>query len=230
MSFLGLKFSGLSKRRVEENGIGESSESISFHLKFGGLASIRQTGKKITVWQRALPSVMSNFLNGLCLPMPRQHQFIWHSHEELTPQLDKAMANFSTSKCFGFRAWREDMLHLLQDCRELSPRQPIKVRLESVSSNGCRLFHTDQVALRLLCTYRGEGTLWIPEHAIDRTREDRTENAHVKDASAIESLGTGWVACLKGDAYPGEPDAGIFHRSPAAATDTPRILLAVDLY
>jgi len=230
MRFLGLKFPSLNSRSLEKNAVAHAPENIGFYLDQNGLGNIRQPGKKMTVWQRTLPNAMTHFLNGLCLPMPRQQQFVWHADDDISLLLNPALASFSQSKCMGFKAWREDILHLLQYCRQLSPKQEIKVRLESVSSNGCRLFHTDKIGLRVLCTYRGEGTLWIPEHAIDRTRQDRSNNSHVLDASAVESLGTGWVACLKGDAYPGEYDTGIFHRSPPAAIEAQRILLAIDLH
>jgi Protein of unknown function (DUF1826) len=230
MNFSSMKFTPLNVHSPGKKSIINKIRNVDFYDAHIDIKSIRNPGKKMTVWQRKLPNHVTHFLNSLCLPMLRQEQFVWHADQDLTPMLDKAIASFSTSHCSGHMAWREDMQFLLQQCRELSPMHPIKVRLESVSNNGCRLFHTDKVALRMLCTYRGEGTLWIPEHAIDRWQKDRINNSHVKDSTAIAALDTGWVAYLKGDAYPGELDEGIFHRSPTAGTDMPRILLAADLH
>jgi Protein of unknown function (DUF1826) len=204
-------------------------ESTSFSKDCAVLSEIREPGKNLAVWQRSFSPVLSNFLNGLCLPMPRQHKLIWSPNEDIRPALDKALPSFSPSQSKGLQAWRDDLLLVLAQARSLSPNQVLKIRLESVSSNGCRLFHTDNVALRIICTYRGCGTLWIPEHAIDRARTDRMDNAHVLDASAIRTLDSASVACMKGDAYPGQRNAGLFHRSPPAETAMPRILMAVDL-
>lgn len=204
-------------------------ESARFSNDSVVLGHIREAGKNLVVWQRELLPVLSNFLNGLCLPMPRQHKLIWKPDQEIRPSLDNALSSFSRSHCEGLQAWRDDMLLVLAKARSLSPDHVFKIRLESVSNNGCRLFHTDNVALRIICTYRGCGTLWIPEHAIDRARKDRIDNSHVLDTSQIRTLSPAWVACMKGDAYPGQSNAGLFHCSPPAETSMPRILMAVDL-
>lgn len=204
-------------------------ESAIFSQDSSVLSDIREYGKNLAAWQRNFSPLISRFLNGLCLPMPRQHRLIWQPNTDIVPMLDQALLSFTQTPSEGLRAWRKDILQLLVLSRALSPDHVLKIRLESVSSNGCRLFHTDNVALRIICTYRGCGTLWIPEHAIDRACKDRLDNAHVLDAGAIRALPSAWVACMKGDAYPGERNAGLFHRSPPAGIGAPRILLAVDL-
>ena len=40
----------------------------------------------------------------------------------------------------------------------------------------CRRFHTDVNELRLLCTYSGPATLWLPEAAADRDAHHTGEN------------------------------------------------------
>jgi hypothetical protein len=37
-----------------------------------------------------------------------------------------------------------------------------EIRIEAVNDNACEKFHTDNVTARLLTTYRGPGTQWVP--------------------------------------------------------------------
>lgn len=229
MSMLQLDIPTLFAAETNRAGEANNIESAIFSQDNAVLSDIRKRGKNLTVWKRNFSPQLSHFLNGLCLPMPRQHRLIWQPNTDVIPMLDETLFSFSQTNSQGLQAWRKDILQLLAMSRALSPHRVLKIRLESVSSNGCRLFHTDNVALRLICTYRGCGTLWIPERAIDRTCRNRTDNAHVLDASAIGTLPSAWVACMKGDAYLGERNTGLFHRSPPAGIGMPRILLAVDL-
>jgi len=102
--------------------------------------------------------------------------------------------------------------------------------LEAVGSDACRKFHTDMVRIRLLCTYRGPGSEWVPDDHVRRAHlGPHGENEDiVPDATAIRRVPRFAAALLKGDAYdPHTP--GIVHRSPplidgAAA----RLLLRID--
>lgn len=44
------------------------------------------------------------------------------------------------------------------------------LRLEAVGTDACSKFHTDMVRIRLLCTYRGPGSEWVPDDHVRRTR------------------------------------------------------------
>lgn len=86
----------------------------------------------------------------------------------------------------------------------------IGVRLEVLDRAMCPLFHSDRVALRLLCTYRGPGTRWLD--ALGR----------IDEAAPFD------VALLKGDDWPAR-GGGVRHRSPEVAPhEAPRVLLAID--
>ena len=105
-----------------------------------------------------------------------------------------------------------------------------RVLLERIDGDQCMKFHTDQIGIRLLCTYRGPGTWWVPNH---RARRDKlgigTENADiVMDDKDIREVPTCAIALLKGDLYD-RHDVGIIHRSPAiAARGLVRLLLRIE--
>jgi hypothetical protein len=103
----------------------------------------------------------------------------------------------------------------------------VRVRLEALTHDGCSRWHADAIGLRLLCTYRGSGTEWLP---LDGGAE--TARAIPRDAAPPcmpARLGTGSVAMLKGEAYPGNESGGCIHRSPPAGPGSrARLLLCID--
>ncbi|WP_291295269.1 DUF1826 domain-containing protein [Elioraea sp.] len=102
-------------------------------------------------------------------------------------------------------------------------------RLEALTDEGCRLFHADAVGLRLLCTYAGAGTEWVPEHGIVRGGLRRGDNAAVvPDRRLARRLAPFTVGVFKGDAFPGNAGRGLVHRSSPGSVRAPRLLLCLD--
>lgn len=192
------------------------------------LDRVRAKGVTLCQWRRRLDPRIVAFLAAQHMLMPRQRQFRLLKESELAPALDVQLEQFLDRRWFGYAAWRQDLLCLLELARRLSTGDDLRVRLETVSSNACRLFHSDLVALRLITTYRGPGTEWLPAGAVDPRAVSRRENQHVLDYSALGRLGTGDVALMKGDRYPGHVGAGLMHRSPPVGPAHPRIVLAID--
>ncbi|WP_343565249.1 DUF1826 domain-containing protein [Kiloniella sp. b19] len=92
------------------------------------------------------------------------------------------------------------------------------------SKRGCRRYHIDNVALRMLVTYAGKGTEWLPDEAADRQAFSRREPNEkiVKDQSALQFMNQWDVALFRGG-----PE-GLFHRTPDAALNEPSILMRLD--
>jgi hypothetical protein len=193
------------------------------------LAGVRRDGVALSWWRRELSPSIASFMAPQRILMPVQRLFRVRHDQALEPALDAQLERFLDQRWHGFDAWRKDLLSLLALARSLSRGDELRVRLESVCSNGCRLFHSDLVALRMITTYRGPGTEWLPASAVDARAASRLENRHVLDPSAVRRLGTGDVALMKGDRYPGHVGHGLMHRSPPAAPERPRVVLAVDL-
>jgi len=112
--------------------------------------------------------------------------------------------------------------------------EAVRVRIDAGRGEPCPLFHVDAMRLRLLCTYTGAGTQWLPDEAVERTqlglqgRPVTEANAAIaRDAGAVQQLRAGWAAILKGARFGGGA-AGLVHRSPPAG-GSPRLLLCVDL-
>lgn len=110
-----------------------------------------------------------------------------------------------------------DMLRLARLFATLTGHERVRLRLEGVTGDSCRRFHVDAVGLRLLCTYRGEGTQWTmcgPE------------------CRAPHQAPTLAVALLKGTRHAPPPPPGCLHRSPPVAalpeSRRARLLLCID--
>ncbi|TVS11366.1 MAG: DUF1826 domain-containing protein [Wenzhouxiangella sp.] len=102
------------------------------------------------------------------------------------------------------------------------------VRIERVIGDGCRLFHVDRLSARLICTWTGPGTEWLPEGSFDRAGLGCGCNDHVLDPDASRQIPTGAVALLRGDLCRGHEGGGLVHRSPPAQAGVRRVLMAVD--
>jgi hypothetical protein len=119
---------------------------------------------------------------------------------------------------------------------ELLDARSIGLRLEVVGQAMCPRLHVDRVGIRLLCTYRGPGTEWVDDVAVDRGRLGARarglpdENSGLLGpGSRIEIIPPFAVALLKGSLWQGNGGRGVIHRSPAVTPgETPRILLAMD--
>ena len=113
------------------------------------------------------------------------------------------------------------MLSDLLGCNKVS------VRLASLRSPMCPLFHVDNIACRLLITLCGKGTEWIPNDSVDwKILSDRKNNSlPLKDESAIMEFKVGHWSLLKGGAWSNNFN-GVVHRSPD--TSDARLLLSLD--
>lgn len=123
----------------------------------------------------------------------------------------------------------DDVSALLELFKKTSRASSFRVLLSTVSTNMCRRFHTDIQDLRMLCTYVGPGTLWVPDiFASKKAYQDGRHNEDiVAEESEVQQVRTGDVVILKGALY---PDANpILHRSPTIEEmGEKRLLLRID--
>lgn len=122
-----------------------------------------------------------------------------------------------------------DILNLLELFEQVTKVSSFRVSLATVSTNMCSRFHADNNELRMLCTYYGPGTLWLPENAVDRKAylSGKGNQNIVPDKSLIQQVATGDVVVLKGALYP--DSTPVLHRSPnIEESGKERLLLSID--
>ena len=114
-----------------------------------------------------------------------------------------------------------EMLGSLVDCKKIG------VRIATLRSPMCPLFHVDNIRCRMLITLCGEGTQWISNQDVDwevfLDRENK--DIPIKENADIKQMVTGYWSLLKGGAW-NDNFNGIVHRSPHDEKD--RLILSID--
>lgn len=99
--------------------------------------------------------------------------------------------------------------------RTLMQVDHLRFRLEGITSNACWKIHADYTDIRLITTYEGPTTQYIPVGA-------PTDEAYLREVPL------GAIALFKGRNY-AEGHAPCFHRSPPAADmNARRLILVID--
>ncbi|MCQ3830286.1 DUF1826 domain-containing protein [Microbulbifer elongatus] len=111
----------------------------------------------------------------------------------------------------------------------------IGIRLSVLSDTMCPRFHVDRVPCRLITTYSGVATEWLPHDQLDRSKLGAgsgglsdAESGLYPSTQSIQSMAAGEVALLKGELWAGNEGAGLVHRSPAVAPGSQRLILTFD--
>jgi hypothetical protein len=92
------------------------------------------------------------------------------------------------------------------------------------TERGCRRYHIDNVPMRLLVTYAGQGTEWLPDEAADRIAlaKGAPNEDIIKDPSKRQFMNNWDIAIFRGG------PKGLLHRTPDAALGNPSILMRLD--
>ena len=92
------------------------------------------------------------------------------------------------------------------------------------TQRACQRYHIDNVPLRLLVTYYGRGTEWVPDSAVDRLAYDSgMPNDKILTNNNARKFLNAWDIAI----FRGGPD-GLLHRTPDAALNRPSIFLRLD--
>lgn len=188
------------------------------------LSDIAQPGVELAAWQRGPDPAWSDWLASIPsddLPACRL---------ELTPD-DAARALHAHFDADGTPrgqprdAFVADIAGLVACFATLVPTPTVRLRLDVITGDACRRWHRDCVPLRLICTYRGPGTQWVPPALGAAVLAQPDDDA--PQAMAFEA---GDVALFKGCGWPeAAHEGGIVHRSPRIArTGVARLVLVLD--
>lgn len=184
------------------------------------LIAILRPETNLAIWHRDIPDALSRALAGLAVAAP----FTATAEDVPEQAVDALVAALP----------QPAPLDLLLDIRRLAiafatiadTGGAVRIRLEGISGPGCHRWHADAVGLRLLCTYRGAGTEWLP--LAGGALAARGLGAAPLPAAPAR-IPRGAVAILKGEGHPGNAGAGCIHRSPRVGFRAgPRLLLCLD--
>ena len=133
-----------------------------------------------------------------------------------------------------YEALRADMACLVDAFSYLFDLREVGLRLAVLDRAMCPKFHVDKVPCRLITTYTGIATEWLPHDRVNRsflgpnTPTIVGSEPGICESGDIEMIETGAVALLKGESWEGNGGCGLVHRSPAITEGCKRLLLTID--
>lgn len=196
------------------------TQSIWPLSKAEDLLGFRSSSQSLALWQRQ-PYPGSAALMDSILP----------DLSDFKQVLSADQVRHRLASVFPARFWRNPLaLDWLDDvvaltgvfCREL---QVPHCQLQLDKQRSCVRYHADNVPLRLVCTYRGPGTLWLGEDNLDlRAAETRgTSNEDiVLRLEDVHQAGEWDVLVMKGKQANVTP---LYHKSPPPRPGDPASLV-----
>ncbi|MEL7312694.1 MAG: DUF1826 domain-containing protein [Pseudomonadota bacterium] len=192
------------------------------------LGDIYRDEVNIAIWQRAVPEAVTDYL---------QSDLVARKEFKVAMMLSPESARGSLSEAMGTgkdNALVSDIVELIEMFCFLFEIERAGLRLTTLSRAMCPKFHVDHLPCRLVTTYQGVGSEWIPEARVNRSRLMTGDDGSYdtakpySDERDIEQLSAGDVAILKGAGWLGNEHAGIVHRSPAVYAGDNRLLMTLD--
>lgn len=208
------------------------------------LSKILHPGISLSLWVRDKPPKVGHLLASLVasrIPLSLDAHVedgqsilsVWKAYEWMN---SASLAIDPLVMEAAFAQFVADIDLLIARFRSISGSDRVRVRLSRVVDAACALFHVDTLTLRLLCTYHGAGTQWVPDALASRKqlglrgRSMRKANsAIVRNAEDIQTMGEWHVGILKGRAFPGDSNSALIHRShPQCCESHARLRLVLD--
>lgn len=190
-----------------------------------GLALLEAREVNLVSWQRTLPT-------GLDASLAAWAQDFHATFDKVVAVRGFDLAAATQGMDEQTRPWiAEDIAFLLACLSHIAGAASLRVSFGAVRSDQCRKFHMDHVRYRLMTTYTGPGTEWVPEDAVSREALAHPANCPcdankeiVRDAAAVRRAAAGDVLVMKGSRH--EHGRGAVHRSPPIeGTNRVRVVL-----
>ena len=190
-------------------------------------AAVLRDDVNLALWQRQLPPQVSDFANALLARGEPLGQAIVLelSSPEGAPNLSGLADGYSALP--GQAAFLQDVSWLVSAFACLFDAKRIGLRLRILDKAMCPRFHVDHVPVRLITSYAGVGSEWLPEGVMARHRLGDPA-AEPRDIARNERAATGHVLLAKGEKWIGNEGGGLIHRSPQPPTGERRVLLTLD--
>ncbi|TKB02417.1 DUF1826 domain-containing protein [Alteromonas portus] len=200
------------------------------------LGDIFEKGISVAIWTRPEAPLISQYYDDIfkSLGMGIRGVFSLTSlKEEIAKLLPNGKSSAGKQAAIDDIYLLSDMLTTLFDC------DSVGVRLVPLSSAMCPSFHVDNIPVRLVNTYLGEGTEWLPKESVvsspmiglnDANTQGLTKNRlgqHYQENS-VRQMSAFDVGLLKGKAWQGHEEFAAVHRSCKVMPETQRVLLTLD--
>ncbi len=183
----------------------------------------------IVIWQRDLSLKLQDFVKSFLIKNPHFQLSMTVSPDRAYDSLLNELGGEASSELCSDIAELVDMFCCLFEIKSAG------LRLTALNKAMCPKFHVDRVPGRLVTTYQGVATEWLPHKVINRRKLGTGSNGlpdHesglYQDETDIQQLGCGDVSLLKGELWDGNENAGLVHRSPNVVDGESRLLFTLD--
>lgn len=194
------------------------------------LADIYHEDANIAIWQRRLSDPLALAVKELLDKNTSLKTQLAISPEDASAKVSEALGGSESAKIVS-----EDIAQLVDMFCSLFDLKLAGLRLTALNHAMCPRFHVDKVPCRLVTTYQGVGSQWLPNHQVDRTKLGSGNQGKPDELSGlfpnmsdIQQLKQEQVALLKGENWEGNEGSGLVHRSPQLPNNTRRLLLTLD--
>lgn len=194
------------------------------------LADIYQKDTNIIIWQRKITEELTSAVEHIL-----KINATLQTTLEVTADSAYSSVNEALGVATGSSALSDDIVQLVDMFCYLFDQKRVGLRLTVLDRAMCPRFHVDRVPCRLVTTYQGIATEWLPHHVADRSKlgvgnqgKPDEQSGLFHNLDDIQKLNPGDVALLKGTLWQGNENAGLIHRSPRVETGEQRLLLTLD--
>lgn len=195
------------------------------------LSEIYQEEVNIAIWQRKLSSKIMLASNNILQTYPFLEISEVINPKDVIEMLD---SKIGTSKDNIYLS--SDISDLVNIFCDLFKLDCVGFRLKILDHAMCPRFHVDRVPCRLITTYHGIATEWLPHCKVDRSKLGVASHGKIDEETGIfkthkdiEQLDVGHVGLLKGESWEKNEGAGLVHRSPKVEdNEQRRLMLTLD--
>jgi hypothetical protein len=194
------------------------------------LTDIYQEDTNMVVWKRNLANNLEQAADAIIESQPTLEELLVVSPEEAFESVKKLLGGSPEAELLA-----EDIANLVDMFCCLFDLKRGALRMTVLDRAMCPRFHVDRVPCRLVTTYQGIATEWLPHNVADRSKLG-TGNMGKPDElsglfehiSDIQQLKSGDVGLMKGELWHNNEGAGLIHRSPQVPNNTRRLVLTLD--
>jgi len=194
------------------------------------LTDIYQEDTNMVVWKRNLANNLEQAADAIIESQPTLEELLVVSPEEAFDSVKKLLGGSPEAEVLA-----EDIANLVDMFCCLFDLKRGALRMTVLDRAMCPRFHVDRVPCRLVTTYQGIATEWLPHNVADRSKLG-TGNMGKPDElsglfehiSDIQQLKSGDVGLMKGELWHNNEGAGLIHRSPQVPNNTRRLVLTLD--
>ena len=182
----------------------------------------------LNILDREIPYNSNNFFKTLTLEpfelslsIRRENAF-----KDINYHLSKQLLERVKDHVFYYK-WIKDMSEICILYLNIIKKNSLNFTLKT--SRGCKRYHIDNVPVRLLVTYYGKGTEWLPRDACNYSAYYNGESNEkiIKIKNKSKFIEPWSIAIFKGQRFKGGANA-ILHRTPDAALNKKSLLMCLD--